>query len=47
MHHLFDKKEKLYIFSNSKVLENGFIYKILLGVEGTVYVTIEFHHNRE
>ena len=40
VHQLFDKKEKLYMFSNSKVLENGFIYRILIDVEDTI------HHNR-
>ena len=32
----FDKKEKLYMFSNSKVLENGFIYRILIDVGDTI-----------
>lgn len=40
VHQLFDKKEKLYMFSNSKVLENGFIYRILIDVEDTI------RHNR-
>ena len=34
VHQLFEKKkEKLYMFSNSKVLENGFIYRILIDVQ--------------
>ena len=40
VHQLFDKTEKLYMFSNSKVLENGFIYRILIDVEDTI------RHNR-
>ena len=40
VYQLFDKKEKLYMFSNSKVLENGFIYRILIDVEDTI------RHNR-
>ena len=36
VYQLFVKKEKLYMFSNSKVLENGFIYRILIDVEDTI-----------